>query len=89
MGLRTFSPVFDLTALFFILRFALDSLLRLSKRHSCSFFLSLFNMPCECKNTKKTCKNPKCTCDICQDCGKCTHPDCPCEECKKLAEEKK
>ena len=46
-------------------------------------------MPCECKNTKKTCKNPKCTCDICQDCGKCTHPDCPCEECKKLAEEKK
>ena len=40
-------------------------------------------MPCAHTKTEKTCKNPKCSCDICKDCGHCTHPNCPCNECQK------
>lgn len=27
------------------------------------------------------------TCDICQDCGKCTQPNCPCKECQCCAKQ--
>lgn len=49
-----------------------------------SFHHYFLIMPCACTNTKKTCQNPKCDCDICQDCGKCTHPECPCSDCPKV-----